>query len=97
MSDNRFPFFAHHSTRNLKFFSVIRHHNDGDRQLVQLWCTSIEEVVIDAVNNLAVGGWHIESVTMDCDHPREEELFEEVVRQNFDNEFRTIVQNYNDN
>jgi hypothetical protein len=33
---------------------------------------------------------------MDCDRPREDELFEEIVRQNFDNEFYNIVQHFND-
>jgi|688.fasta_scaffold00034_134 hypothetical protein len=96
MSDNPFPFFAHRSMRQLKYFNIVRHHVDGDRQLVQFWCTSIEEAVIEAVNTCAVEGWHIESVTMDCDRPREDELFEEIVRQNFDNEFYNIVQHFND-
>lgn len=98
MSDNHFPFFAHRSLRNLKFFTVIRHHDDGDLQHVHYWCTSIEEAVIDAVDNLSVGGWHIESITMDCDHPQEDEFFEDVMQQNFDNEFHKIIQQFhNDN
>jgi hypothetical protein len=66
------------------------------REPIPLFRASIEEAVIEAVSSCAVGGWHVESVTMDCDRPREDELFEEIVRQNFDNEFYNIVQHFND-
>lgn len=96
MSNDSFPFFSHRNMRRLKSFNVVRHHEDGDRQLCQFWCTSMEEAAIEAVTTLAVAGWHIDSIIMNCEEFDEELLFEEVVQQNFDAEFSKIVNNFNE-
>jgi hypothetical protein len=57
----------------------------------------MEEAAIEAVTSLAVAGWHIDSIIMDCEDIDEELLFEEVTQQNFDAEFFKIVNNFNEN
>lgn len=97
MSHDSSAYFPYCNTRPLKYFNVVRHHEDGDRQLCSFWCSSIEEAVIEVVYTLAVAGWHIDSVSMNCNQFDEEELFAEVNRQNIDNEFFKIVEHFNDN
>lgn len=96
MSSDSFPFFIGGTQRQLRCFYVVRHHVDGDRQLCSFWCASIEEAVIEAVNTLSTERWHIESVIMNCDGLSEEEIWQEVERQNFDNEFFSMMENFHD-
>ena len=96
MSDHPFPFFSHRNMRMLKSFNIVRHHEDGDRQLCQFWCTSMEEAAIEAVTSLAVAGWHIDSIIMNCEDFDEEELFYEITQQNFDAEFFKIIEDFNE-
>lgn len=97
MSDNHIPFFVRGTKRQLRCFYVVRHHTDGDRQLCSFWCSSIEEAVIEAVQTLSTAEWHIESVIMNCDNLTEEEVWQEVERHNFDQEFFNIIQHFDDN
>jgi hypothetical protein len=53
--------------------------------------------VIEAVNTLSTERWHIESVIMNCDGLSEEEIWQEVERQNFDNEFFSMMEHFHDN
>jgi hypothetical protein len=97
MSSDSFPFFIGGTQRQLRCFYVVRHHVDGDRQLCSFWCASIEEAVIEAVNTLSTERWHIESIIMNCDGLSEEEIWQEVERQNFDNEFFSMMEHFHDN
>ena len=56
----------------------------------------MEEAAIEAVTSLAVAGWHIDSIIMNCEDFDEELLFEEVIQQNFDAEFFKIVNDFNE-
>lgn len=97
MSDDPFSFFVRGTQRSLRNFCIVRHHTDGDRQMCFLWSASFEEVAIEASTTLAIQGWHIESIIMNCDGLTEDEIWQEVERENFDNEFYKIIDQYDTN